>query len=145
MKLHSACYIQCEQNGVQTEKQLHSSKVFSEMNTCTTVPNDTYDECRNKIKLSLNDEEIETVKEQYENHLAETDNFYRLKRQDKEESRTKNSMHECLSTPLLTNRISLYKTKLWTFNLTVQGFQATSVHCIRCNEKKADRDGNQQL
>lgn len=52
-------------------------------------------------------------------------------------------MQQCLPTPFLRSSVSVYKTPLWTFNLTVHDCSTNEPFCYMWHEALAKRSGNE--
>ena len=76
----------------------------------------------------------------YDGHLVASQRRYDLKSTDAEMAKDTlthkvltGDLQRCLPTPLITNNVSFYKTKLWTLNFRLYD---SSVHCIMWDETK---------
>lgn len=103
-----------------------------------------------QIKCDLPEEEKEKLQNEYDLHLSEAQNRYEEKTKDttmaKENLQHKvltADLQKCLPTPALTNDISFYKRKLWSFNFTIHDAADDSSHCIMWDESKGGRGGNE--
>lgn len=116
--------------------------------------NDTCDICdqpENTIKNSLDEAERNRFLQEKESHLADGDQRYEMKKEDKLRSRNKNSkertvmidLEKCLPTPLLLNGKTFYLRSLWTFNLTIYDSTKNAAHCLVWDETIAHRGGNE--
>ncbi|GBO03612.1 hypothetical protein AVEN_98700-1 [Araneus ventricosus] len=83
---------------------------------------------------------------EYDLHLTESARRYTIKSEDIKMSKTSpthkvltGDQQKCLPTPLLINRISFCKRKLWTLNYALLDSSDESVHCMLRYESKPVR------
>lgn len=156
--MYRCFYEDCVENQIPKEdipKQWLYSEIFnSEFNLSFKEPgNDTCDTCDGyviKLKESVTLEERLELQTNYDAHLLDADNRYKLKRQDKETYKTEANtkilsvdLQKCLPTPLLTNAQSFYSLKLWTLNYTVYDATEKIGYCFTWDESIAGRGGNE--
>lgn len=157
-RMYQCFYDEQVENGIDTNdipKQWLYSDIFNtEYNLSFKEPgNDTCDQCDEytiKLKESISPEDRQQLERQYEEHLFDADNRYKLKRCDKESGRTQDNirvvmvdLQKCLPTPLLKNAQSFYSLKLWTFNYTVYEATEKKASCFMWDESIAGRGGNE--
>lgn len=149
---------ECKENGFGSEsiaKEWLYSEIFNyEYNYSFKSPdNDTCDLC-DQLQLQIRESESldsrKKLQTEYDQHLADTTNRYKLKSEDKRKSR--NNLQEkvimidlqkCLPTPDLHNSQSFYSLKLWTYNLTIQDATCEKSFCMMWDESVAGRGGNE--
>ncbi|XP_072397435.1 uncharacterized protein [Diabrotica undecimpunctata] len=118
-----------------------------------SVSVDTCDSC-DRFMLQLkncSEQETITLRRNYEQHLQEAESRYKMKANDKNESKksagkTKIIMcdlQKCLPTPCLTNNQSFYKLKLWTINFTIYDATENKSYCLIWDESEAGRGGHE--
>jgi hypothetical protein len=133
---------------------LYSDIFNKEFNLSFKPPdNDTCDICdafNAKLKGDLTLEEKTSLQAEQDAHIGESKRRYELKNNDtklcKENSKHKVltcDLQKCLPTPLITNSISFYKRKLWTYNFTIFDSSNNTVHCVMWDESKGARGGNE--
>lgn len=157
-KMYRLYLAKCEEDRIpkqQTSKLWVYKKCFNtEFNLSFKKPSaDTCDICDSftlKLKDSQNNEKA-VFQQEYENHLKEADKRYKMKRNDKEQSKDSKDitkvimldLQKCLPTPYLSNNQSFYYLKLWTFNLTIYDSTNNSSYCLLWDESEAGRGGNE--
>ncbi|XP_050504407.1 uncharacterized protein LOC126883199 isoform X1 [Diabrotica virgifera virgifera] len=156
--MYRCFYEECVERQIPKEyipKQWLYNEIFnSEFNLAFKEPgNDTCDTCDGyviKLKESVSLEERLELQTNYDSHLFDADHRYKLKRLDKETSKTEANtkilsvdLQKCLPTPLLTNAQSFYSIKLWTFNYTVYDAIEKLGYCFTWDESIARRGGNE--
>lgn len=100
---------------------------------------DTCDDCdRFVVQIrSSQGTEKETLEAKYEEHVQEAKKRYNLKAFDKLHCGINTDckmitvdLQKCLPTPLLTNSLSFYLRKLWTFNYTILDSVTNKSTCV---------------
>lgn len=115
---------------------------------------DTCDDCdRFVIQMRGSGEsEKDTLKSRYNEHLEDAKARYNLKAFDKLACTANTAagkkmitvdLQKCLPTPLLTNGLSFYLRKLWTFNYTILDSSTNKSTCIMWDESVSGRGGNE--
>lgn len=150
---------ECNESGFGPEsiaKEWLYSDIFNyEYNYSFKSPdNDTCDLC-DQLQLQIRESESlesrKSLQTRYDEHLADTNNRYKMKSEDKKKSR-ENLLEEkvimidlqkCLPTPDLHNSQSFYSLKLWTYNLTIQDATCEKSFCMMWDESVAGRGGNE--
>lgn len=115
--------------------------------------NDTCDDCDRFVIQIRGSEgsEREDLQARYDNHLKEAKVRYELKAFDKLRCLNPEAgkkmitvdLQKCLPTPLLTNGLSFYLRKLWTFNYTILDSYTGKSTCIMWDESVSGRGGNE--
>jgi len=150
---------ECKECGFDSEniaKEWLYSQIFNyEYNYSFKSPDkDTCDLCD---QLQLNIREADShdsrmkLQTEYDCHLADTVNRYKLKSEDKKKSRHNLlqekvimiDLQKCLPTPDLHNSQSFYHLKLWTYNLTIHDATCEKSFCMMWDESVAGRGGNE--
>lgn len=158
-RMYSLYLEDCKESGFGPEsiaKEWLYSEIFNyEYNYSFKSPdNDTCDLC-DQLQLQIREaESLESrtsLQAEYDEHLADTNNRYKMKSEDKKKSR-ENVLEErvimidlqkCLPTPDLHNSQSFYSLKLWTYNLTIQDATLERSFCMMWDESIAGRGGNE--
>lgn len=158
-RMYSLYLEECKESGVGSEsiaKEWLYVEIFNyEYNYSFKSPdNDTCDLC-DQLQLQIRDaESLESRKRlqaEYDEHLADTTNRYKLKSEDKRKSRENLiekkvimiDLQKCLPTPDLHNSQSFYSLKLWTYNLTIQDATCEKSFCFMWDESVSGRGGNE--
>ncbi|KAJ8930741.1 hypothetical protein NQ314_016432 [Rhamnusium bicolor] len=154
-----ALYVEdCADNNISQEciaKEWLYSEIFNyEFNFAFKPPgNDTCDIC-DKFQVQL--QEVDTqehrviLQQQYDKHLEDASNRYKLKSEDKDRSKKNNfekvlmlDLEKCLPTPDLSNSQSYYSLKLWTYNLVIYDSTLQKSYCLMWDDIVAGRGGNE--
>ncbi|XP_030752349.1 uncharacterized protein LOC115889030 [Sitophilus oryzae] len=150
---------ECTERGFGPEsiaKEWLYSEIFNyEYNYSFKSPdNDTCDLC-DQLQLQIREAESLDIRKklqtEYDQHLADTTNRYKMKSEDKKKSRDNLleakvimiDLQKCLPTPDLHNSQSFYSLKLWTYNLTIQDATCEKSFCMMWDESVAGRGGNE--
>lgn len=149
---------QCQESKVPPEsiaKEWLYGEIFNyEYNYGFKNPdNDTCDTCD---ILSLNLQEAQTqelrssIQKEYDDHLQDAGDRYKMKAEDKKRSRENNiekivmiDLQKCLPTPDLQNSQSFYSLKLWTYNLVIHDSTLQEAYCMMWDESISGRGGNE--
>ncbi|VEN62401.1 unnamed protein product, partial [Callosobruchus maculatus] len=115
--------------------------------------NDTCDSCDNyliQLRDASTNEEKQRIQKEYNLHLDDATERYKLKKADKDISREDPTqkvimvdLEKCLPTPVLTNAQSFYSLKLWTFNYTIHDSTEKHTYCCMFDESIANRGVNE--
>lgn len=157
-KMYSLYLEDCTANNIPSysvAKEWLYSEIFNyEYNFAFKPPeNDTCDIC-DKFKIQLQETDTQEnrliLQRQYDQHLEDSSNRYKLKAQDKERSKANSfekvimiDLEKCLPTPDLSNSQSFYSLKLWTFNLVIYDSTLQKSYCMMWDESVAGRGGNE--
>ncbi|VEN34042.1 unnamed protein product [Callosobruchus maculatus] len=131
------------------------SDVFNyEFNLAFKNPDlDTCDEC-DKYKIKMQEAGSQDIRssfqEEYEKHLEDAGDRYKMKAADKQSSKENLSktvvmidLQKCLPTPDLHNSQSFYSLKLWTYDLVIHNSTDEKSYCMMWDESIAGRGGNE--
>ncbi|GBL81894.1 hypothetical protein AVEN_266718-1 [Araneus ventricosus] len=129
-----------------SDKQFKLSFKPPEIDTC-----DICDSLQARLKDNcLSQTDRDKLIAEYDLHLTESARRYTIKSEDIKMSKTRpthkvltGDQQKCLPTPLLINRISFCKRKLWTLNYALLDSSDESVHCMLRYESKPVRGGEE--
>nr|CAH7753409.1 unnamed protein product [Callosobruchus chinensis] len=150
---------ECNERGFGSEniaKEWLYAEIFNyEYNYSFKSPdNDTCDLC-DQLQLQIREAESldsrKKLQADYDQHLADSTNRYKMKSEDKKKSKENLlqkrvvmiDLQKCLPTPELHNSQSFYSLKLWTYNLTIQDATHDNSFCMMWDEGVAGRGGNE--
>jgi len=156
-RMYNLYFEECQEKevpqGMIAKEWLYTEIFNYEFNYSFKSPDtDTCDICDN-FKLQLQESLPETrqnIQTQYDEHLNDASNRYKLKSEDKKKSREYTNqkvvmidLQKCLPTPDLQNSQSFYSLKLWTYNLTIHDATLQNSFCMMWDESISGRGGNE--
>lgn len=156
-KMYDLYIKHCADNGQQPVKISYYRHIFnSQYNLGFHAPNkDTCKRCDEyKVKKSspgLSLEEIQCLENDHELHLRKADKARKLMNDDKELSKTDESLYVCsvdmqkaLPFPILTVSDAYYKRNMYSYNVGVHEFKNETAYCYVWDETRASR-GSQEI
>ncbi|KAL4708255.1 hypothetical protein ACJJTC_002338 [Scirpophaga incertulas] len=130
------------------------NKVFKDLNLSFKKPRiDTCNKCnllQNKLKYLTDNDEVQAVQQQLNQHQEDYESAYNEKRLDKMIAKSNSEtcviafdLQQCLPTPMLSTQSAFYKRQLWVFNLTIHDFETDNAYCYMWPESSGGRGANQ--
>ncbi|KAL4708839.1 hypothetical protein ACJJTC_019355 [Scirpophaga incertulas] len=126
------------------------NKVFKDLNLSFKKPRiDTCNKCnllQNKLKYLTDNDEVQAVQQQLNQHQEDYESAYNEKRLDKMIAKSNSEtcviafdLQQCLP----STQSAFYKRQLWVFNLTIHDFETDNAYCYMWPESSGGRGANQ--